>query len=96
MTKAVHPKRFCEVPGCPRWSRRFPGEHLCGRHWMAVPKAKRRVLARVHRRMRAGRQGLRDVEYRIWRRCVRAAIENSVGLVTARQVETEGGGNETP
>jgi hypothetical protein len=74
----------CEVIGCNRTRKRDApySEWLCPKHWPLVPKYMKRVLFRVHRRAR--RYGYNRViveaERRVWRRCVRAAIETSVGL----------------
>lgn len=45
--RPTYPKSTCCVPGCPRWSRRFPGEWLCARHWKIVPRRLRRALTKL-------------------------------------------------
>jgi hypothetical protein len=47
MTRAVYEKSTCCIPGCASWSRRFPGEWLCARHWKMVPRRCRRALNKV-------------------------------------------------
>lgn len=73
----------CEVPGCRRT--RKPNEFsewLCPEHWALVPKQMRRVLSRLHRRIR--KYGLNEffvhAERTIWQRIKRAAIEEAMGL----------------
>lgn len=50
--RPTYPKSTCCIPGCPRWSQKFPGEWLCARHWKMVPKAWRAVLRRAWKRER--------------------------------------------
>lgn len=82
----------CAVPGCHRWTRRFPRgwEYLCPDHWNAVPAPMRRAYSRAVRRLvppgPMTEEGP-DIEARarsrlsrLWRACIRKAILRSGGL----------------
>lgn len=43
----TYERSTCCVAGCPRWSRRFPGEWMCARHWRMIPGRCRRALLKV-------------------------------------------------
>ena len=79
MNRPTYQKSTCAVMGCPSWSRRFPGEWLCAKHWRLVPKTLKATLRRNWRRspytMRAHRAG-----ERLWRRAVRLATMAAAGL----------------
>lgn len=79
----------CLVPGCTHTRGQHrgeppirPGEQwVCGEHWRQVPTQMRRIKARAFRKARrAGTQAAWRVAQRIWRRCVRAAIERAMGV----------------
>jgi hypothetical protein len=72
----------CCIPFCRR-TRANPGfsEWICGDHWRAVPKARRRVygrLKRTWRRFHDGRDGVRAD--RVWNRLKHQAIEAAAGI----------------
>lgn len=77
----------CCIPFCRR-TRKNPGadgiyatEWICGPHWIAVPKERRRVygrLKRAWRRFHFEADGIRSA--RIWLRLKRQAIEAAVGI----------------
>lgn len=56
--RPTYPKSTCCIRGCPRWSRKFPGEWMCGRHWRAIPPRCRRAFNKT-------RAQLNDL-YSIW------------------------------
>lgn len=60
--RPTYPKSTCCIPGCPRWSRRFPCEWLCARHWKMVPRRCRRALNKVWADWGAMPHVLTDVE----------------------------------
>ena len=66
----------CEVPGCRRTRKPDPliAEWICAKHWALVPKHWRRVFARSKRRGRA------IVEWRLWCRIKRKAIDAALGI----------------
>lgn len=71
----------CEVEGCQRWSRKMR-YFLCGRHWMALSRADRRVMRRIWRTIKliggwnVAPPELIRREQRCWDRCVKRAAEN--------------------
>ncbi len=77
--RPIYPKSTCCAPGCPRWSRMYPGEWLCGRHWKMVPRRLRRALRVLWKRrpwtMRDGR-----LETRLWAHARRRVILQEAGL----------------
>ena len=91
--RRVFPRSTCCVPGCPRWSRRFPGEWLCAAHWRMVRPILRRALNRVWRkqgdlmtfsqwtkRQYDEWQRLDRLHLKLWPRAVRSAVMRSAGL----------------
>jgi hypothetical protein len=93
--RPTYPKSMCCIPGCAHWSRRFPGEWLCARHWRMVPARCRRALQKVWREWGAmphtfsevpkGDERLRWLRFhrldqRLWAHARRAAILRSAGL----------------
>lgn len=72
----------CVVPFCRRTTARAEfDEWLCGDHWRAIPKAKRRVYGRIVRQWRRyyrKADGVRGA--RIWRVLKRIAIERAAGI----------------
>jgi hypothetical protein len=52
--RPTYQKSTCCIPGCPRWSRKFPPgeEWICARHWRAMPRRCRRALLKVWQRLR--------------------------------------------
>lgn len=94
--RRTYPKSTCCVPGCPRWSRKFPHEWLCGRHWKMVPRRYRRALNKVWARLTEiyltnqpdGPHGAARVAWeraevlgdRLWSHATRAAILREAGL----------------
>ena len=81
----TYPKQTCAVFGCKRWSRKYPPdwEFLCGEHWQSVPKKYRRLHARLTRKVeRFDTTELRARQYRVWRRCVKAATEETLMGIT--------------
>lgn len=42
----------CAVPLCRRTLKADSGEWLCGKHWMLIPKNRRRVFSRINRQYR--------------------------------------------
>jgi len=82
MTKRpTYPKSTCCIPGCTRWSRKFPGEWLCGRHWGMVPRRCRRALNKVWKARHdlwafdaaTPRSQVHEDELKLWRRLDRLA-----------------------
>lgn len=45
--RPTYPRSTCCILGCPRWSRRYPGEWMCGRHWKMAPRRLRSALRKV-------------------------------------------------
>jgi hypothetical protein len=94
--RPTHPKSTCCIPGCPRWSRRYPSEWLCGRHWRIVPARLRRALRKAWRALRdaysrwQGNTATKDVwrltmrlqrvERRLWGHAKRRVIMFEAGL----------------
>lgn len=83
--RPTYPKSTCCIPGCPRWSRKFPGEWLCARHWRMIPLPRRRVLRRSWQRERQCQFGIAgDRAYlsaqRLWARAKRFVIFREAGL----------------
>lgn len=93
--RPTYPKSTCCIPGCTRWSRKFPGEWLCARHWRMLPRASRTVLRRAWKREAdaiASNQAQLDrptyyaamramyAEDRLWARAKRFLIFREAGL----------------
>jgi len=81
------PERLhCLVPGCHHTTSaaRKNGEvwtsWICGDHWMALPKRRRQVWYRVHRRHRQGKAVGLDIQNRLWNHLVKMATERAVGI----------------
>ena len=76
----------CLVPGCRHTTaaRRKNGEvwtsWICSRHWMALPRQRRRVWYRRWRRYRMTGAWDRTTQQRVWSRLVAMAIERAVGI----------------
>lgn len=68
MERRTYPKSTCCIPGCPRWSRKYPGEWVCGRHWKMFGRRCRRALNVTWTRMKQITSG---VESRVPRGCTR-------------------------
>jgi hypothetical protein len=67
----------CIVPFCGRGSTRLPLEHdeyLCPVHYPLVDRALKSL------RRRAKRAGKRRLEFMLWRRMARQAIERAAGI----------------
>jgi hypothetical protein len=93
--RRTYPKSTCCIPGCPRWSRLFPGEWLCARHWRMVPRRCRGALRKVWAALRdmpgpeSTRGGsperlrwarYRSLDRRLWDHAVRRVILQEAGL----------------
>ncbi len=76
----------CVVPFCNRTRKPWPVcEWICGNHWRLISSTSKRVLFRLHRRMRkAGTVQelvcLRKREGRIWNTIKKQAIEAAAGI----------------
>lgn len=92
---APHPKSGCCIPGCARWSRKFPPdqEWVCGRHWRYGRKAIKRALLKLWRRQddvwsfseptlaqRMERRRMRILSARLWSHLKRSIITREAGL----------------
>ena len=66
----------CQVPGCRRTRKAQAGviAWICGPHWSAVPRERRRLYALARRR------GNEQAEAFMWPRLVRIAIEKAAGV----------------
>jgi hypothetical protein len=88
-------KSTCCVPGCPRWSRLFPGEWMCARHWRMAPLRVRRALRKVWAALRdmpgpertkggsperLGWARLSRLDRRLWAHAKRRVIFRAAGL----------------
>lgn len=81
--RPTYPKSTCCIPGCQRWSRKFPGEWLCARHWRMIPRARRAVLNRAWKRWNAAYSAYEaQQEKRPWQSAMRA--ERSAQRIWAR------------
>lgn len=93
--RPVYAKSMCCIPGCPRWSRRFPREWLCAGHWRLLPRTWRVILRRTWSRESAWIDlnrangdrhsyvaALRAIhaERRLWGRAKRFLILHEAGL----------------
>lgn len=81
MASLTYQKQACAVFGCRRWSRQYPAgwSFLCRDHWKMVPAKLRKLHGRLLRR--AKRYDTPDLwkrEAMIWRRCVKAATEETL------------------
>lgn len=91
--RPTYPKSTCCIPGCQKWSRKFPCEWMCGRHWRQVRPLLRRTLLRLWRRerdlwsfseptkeQRQARLRLALCHDRLWARAVRSVTMTEAGL----------------
>ena len=84
--RPVYDRKTCSVPGCTRWSRRFPFEWICGDHWRMIRASRRGVLRRLWRAMDSVPAGMaRDAffgecEARLFRAAVKEATRRAAGL----------------
>lgn len=88
MATPDYPKSTCCILGCARWSRKFSGEWMCGKHWRMADRRSKRVLRRIWRlqanpeSMAPGRRGhLRRLEWRIWDREKQRVTQISAGIL---------------
>lgn len=80
--KTIYPRSTCCVAGCERWSRKYPGEWICGRHWRLIRASRRRALRKLWRMVSAEGWTNRTVvlESRLWRGARREATLRSAGI----------------
>lgn len=77
--RPTYAKSTCCILGCPKWSRKFPGEWLCGRHWRMVRKSCRAALNTLWRRSIRTMHDYR-LERRLWAHAVRQVSLREAGL----------------
>lgn len=72
----------CVVPFCKRTTSRTDFEEwICGKHWPAIDRERRRVYGRYLRRWRRyGDSAYGPAAARIWRRLKAQAIERAAGI----------------
>lgn len=81
MSGPPYAKSTCVVPGCASWSRRYPGEWICGRHFRLVRPSLRRAVRKSWRLLseRITERQLKR-EARLWAHVVRQATLRAAGL----------------
>lgn len=62
----------CCIPGCRRTTAKPFAEWICGKHWIRIPKAVRRVYQTARRRRKSP-----AALARLWTRCKRIATERN-------------------
>lgn len=79
--RPTYPKSTCAVPGCTSWSRRYPTEWLCGRHWRTVRRPVRLALRKSWRLWPDNPPPVVvKRELRLWGHAVRQATLKAAGL----------------
>ena len=70
-----YPRSTCFMPGCRRWSTRFPGEWVCADHWRDVPRNLKLVRTRMTKRWRARCEKARANSELAWQALVAVRLD---------------------